>query len=301
MSVSTTVAINAPGVYDIPASEYHADPVIGGSLSSTGARRLLPPSCPALFRHAITDGQEHRAVFDFGHAAHALVLGVGAPITVVDADDWRTKAAQETAKKARADGATPLLRAEYEQVQAMAAALADHPIAGALMQPGAGDAEQTLVWQDQETGVWRRAMLDWATRAIDGRLIIVDYKTSKSAEPGAVSKALENYGYLQQAPWYLDGATTLGLAGDREPAFLFVFQEKTPPYLVTVAQPDPEVLEWGRRRNRKALDVYRRCVETNHWPGYADDVISVSLPTWATYQHQTAWQQGHYDTTEDLP
>ncbi len=295
----TSTVVDGPGVYDLPAEDYHADPVPGGSLSSSGAKRLLPPSCPALFDYWASAGQEHKQAFDFGHAAHTLVLGVGAPLSVVDAEDWRTKAAKEARDAAYAEGSTPLLRAEHEQVVAMAAALIKHPIAGGLLQPGRGDAEQTLIWRDAETGVWRRAMVDWATRAADGRLLIVDYKTTRSAEPSAVSKALENYGYLQQAPWYLDGAIELGLAGDQEPAFLFVFQEKTPPYLVTVAQPDPDALAWGRRRNRKALDVYRQCVETGHWPGYSEDVISVALPRWATYQHEAADLAGLYSIEGD--
>jgi len=33
--------IRRPGLYDLPEHIYHADPVPGGSLSSTGARRLL--------------------------------------------------------------------------------------------------------------------------------------------------------------------------------------------------------------------------------------------------------------------
>ncbi|MGH3990894.1 MAG: hypothetical protein ACRDSN_00345, partial [Pseudonocardiaceae bacterium] len=147
-------SIDSPGVYDLPAEVYHADPVAGGSLSSSGARRLLPPSCPALFQHALTNGEVHRAVFDLGHAAHTLALGVGAPLAAIDADDWRTKAAREARDAAYAAGTVPLLRAEHEQVQAMAAALIEHPIAGALLRPGGGDAEQTLVWRDEETGVW---------------------------------------------------------------------------------------------------------------------------------------------------
>ncbi len=34
--------ITAPGVYVIPADDYHADPVPGGSISASGARRILP-------------------------------------------------------------------------------------------------------------------------------------------------------------------------------------------------------------------------------------------------------------------
>jgi hypothetical protein len=293
---AVSAAIEVPGVYDIPADHYHSDPVPGGSLSSSGAKRLLPPSCPALFHHWTTAGQEHKQEFDFGHAAHALVLGVGAPIVVIDAGDWRTKAAREERDAAHATGATPLLRADYDQVIGMATALRQHPIASALFQPGNGKAEQTLVWVDDESGVWRRAMLDWLPEPTGARLVVPDYKTCKSAEPGALARVIHQYAYIQQAPWYLDGVEALGLSPDGEPAFVFVFQEKTPPYLVTVAQPDPDALQWGRVLNRKALDLYREHTATGHWPGYADSrVISLSIPGWADHQHQLAYERGDYD------
>jgi hypothetical protein len=41
--------ITQPGVYDLPADVYHADPVppeLGGSLSSSGAKLLLPRPAP---------------------------------------------------------------------------------------------------------------------------------------------------------------------------------------------------------------------------------------------------------------
>ncbi|MGH8938411.1 MAG: PD-(D/E)XK nuclease-like domain-containing protein, partial [Actinomycetes bacterium] len=190
--------IDQPGVYDLPADLYHADPVPGGSLSASGARRLLPPSCPALFHHWATHGQEHRAVFDVGHAAHAAVLGVGAPTVVVDAPDWRTKAAQQARDTAYADGSTPILRADHERVQAMAGRLRAHPVASVLFSPGRGRPEQSLLWVDAEFGIWRRAMLDWLPDAIPtGRMIVPDYKTTTSVHPPRLAKALYEYGYIQ--------------------------------------------------------------------------------------------------------
>ena len=38
------VAEFTAGVYDIPEDLYHRDPVPGGSLSCSGAKKLLPPS-----------------------------------------------------------------------------------------------------------------------------------------------------------------------------------------------------------------------------------------------------------------
>jgi hypothetical protein len=49
--VSGPALITEPGVYDIAEDHYHADPVPGGSLSNSGAKKLLPPSCPAKFAY----------------------------------------------------------------------------------------------------------------------------------------------------------------------------------------------------------------------------------------------------------
>jgi hypothetical protein len=65
------VTITGPGVYDqVPEHVYHADPIPGGSLSSSGARKLLAPSCPALFKHDQDNPQPHKKTFDIGTAAH---------------------------------------------------------------------------------------------------------------------------------------------------------------------------------------------------------------------------------------
>ncbi len=269
--------IDKPGLYQLTADEYHADPVKGGSLSSSGARRLLPPSCPAVFHYELTHPRPPKREFDFGHAAHAIVLGTGPELVAVDADDWRTKAAKEAAQSARDEGAVPLLTHEYEQVYAMATALRGHPIAGRLFNPEHGAAEQALVWQDETTGVWRRALLDWLPDRVPGRrLIVPDYKTARSAEPTMWAKAAADYGYHQQAAWYLDGVMALCL--DEQPAFVFVVQEKSPPHLVTVVELAPMAMDIGRYLNRQGMAIYAECRRTNVWPGYASDVEMVPLP-----------------------
>lgn len=292
-----TVRIERPGVYGIPVNDYHADPVAGGSLSSTGARKLLPPSCPAKFKHWLDNGDPPKREFDLGHAAHKLILGVGPELVVIDADNYKTKAAQSTRDAAYAAGAVPLLVAEHQQVLGMAIAVANHPIAGPLFRQGTGLPEQTLVWFDHEFQVWRRALLDWLRpRPAPGRrLIVPDFKSAHAADKVSISKAIDNHGYDQQMAWYLDGVQALGLAGDVEPAALLIVQEKTPPYLITLVQLDDVALERGRLRNRLALDEYRRCLATDAWPGYAESVIEVGLPPWAERNHELALERGLYE------
>ena len=289
--------ITEPGVYDLPAAVYHRDPVQGGSLSSTGARRLLPPSCPALFKHWQDNPQPHRNEFDLGHATHSDVLGVGEETVVLDFPDYKTKAAREARDEVYAAGQVPLLEHEAEQVKAMGDAVRAHPVAGPLFQRE-GPVEQTLVWRDPTTGIWCRAMLD--KQITDGqRLIVADLKTCQKADPEAIAKSVAGYGYHQQGAFYLDGVKALGLHGGAEPAFVLAFVEKTRPHLVTVVQLDPNALMWGERLNHKAIGLYAHCTRTNTWPGYVDGVVSVDLPYWATRQLEDAEARGEFETDQE--
>ena len=273
-------AVMEPGVYPMTHAEYLADPVPGGSLSSSGARMLLPPSCPALYRYR-QDHPEHKDVFDFGTAAHGEVLGTGPEIAIIDAPDWRTKAAKEAQAEARAAGRCPLLIADWARVAEMAQALRTHPLAGPLLCREDVQPEQTLIWPDDEFGIWRRARLD-AHRSGGGRLLVTDYKTARSADPAQFARSVANYGYHQQADWYLDAV--FAVLGERDAAFLFVVQEKEPPYLVTVCELDFAAVQAGHALNRRAMEVYRDCTEAGRWPGYSDaddEIALVSLPSWA--------------------
>jgi hypothetical protein len=252
-------------------------PVAGGSLSSHGARKLL--EAPAKFRYEVDhpEVRKTKREFDLGHAAHKVVLGAGPDLVLVDRDRWDTKEVKANLAEIRSVGAVPLKRPDFEMVKAMAAALREHKLAGVLLDPGAGMAEQTLAWRDEETGVWRRAMPDWLWH---GGRVIVDYKTADSASRAAFIKAVARYGYHQQDAWYRDGVAAL-----EDPAFLFVVQEVAPPYLVAVYDLDDEALRIGRERNRRALERYRDCTESGLWPGYSTDIETIALPRWAERQH----------------
>lgn len=283
------VIVTEPGVYDgLPEDFYHADPVPNGSLSVSGAKRLLPPSCPAIFAWEREHGRPDRRVFDFGHAAHKKVLGVGADIVVVqrtakdgsqsDAEDYKSKSAQEHREEIRAAGKVPLLASEVAQVDAMAARLYEHPVAQTLLNPDFGRPEQSAFWPDPATGVWRRARFDWLSEPVDGQLIVSDYKTADSANPDQFERVLARLDYAMQASWYVDAAIDLGLADVAE--FLFIVQEKTPPYLVSIVQPDLLAMRTGSDRCRRAIDIYAECSAADHWPGYTDEVALVSVPQW---------------------
>jgi hypothetical protein len=276
--------VTEPGIYDMDELTYFSDPAPAGSLSASGAKLLLPPSCPALFRHAADNPPKTKRQFDLGHAAHKYVLGVGAELVSVEANDWRTTKAKEGAKAARAEGKIPLLAREVAQVKAMAEALRRNPYAAALLNPERGKPEQSIFWFDETFGIWRRARLDWLPDVGRGRFIVPDYKTSTSANPEDFRKAVHNFRYHVQDAWYRAAVEGAGIADD--PLFVFIVQAKDPPYLVTIVQLDAEAQRVGRELAGQAMDTFRGCNETGVWPGYADnDIPEIGLPPWAVRQH----------------
>lgn len=268
-----------PGVYEISADEYHADP----ALSSSGARRLLPPGCPALFHYERSNPIETTREMDMGTVAHTILLGNGADIAVLDFDNYTTKAAREHRDNAVNEGKTPILAWEYARAQAMVSALKVHPIARHLFD--GGKAEQSLFWNDTATGVQLRARIDYMLLDRD-RPLIIDYKSTTSAALDAIPKTIDTYGYHIQGAWYVAAVKALNLAD--EPAFLNVWQERKPPFLVTVTQMPTISLVIGADRMREAIDIYAACTAKNHWPPHSEQVEAIGVPYWI----ENAWRNG---------
>jgi len=281
-------AVTAPGIYDLPASVYHADPCPEPSLSCSIAKRLCLAS-PAHVRqeHPRLNPdaeQEECEAFDLGTAAHALFLEGKGGVAIIDAKDWRTTAAKEARETARRAGLTPILTKQWDHVQAMVAAIRqqlDQHDDGAAIFAGGGEPERTLIWQEP-SGTWCRARLDWlrphrSTWAID------DYKTTGgSASPDVWIRSMFAAGTDIQAAWYLRGLYVLtGYVGQ----FRFVVQELDPPYVLSVISLGPAALMLAEKKCLYALDHWERARQTNDWIGYPRQTCYAELPAW----HEAAW------------
>lgn len=275
------------GVYsNIDDDAYHADLA---SLSSSGARDLLS-STPEEFDFGRRTPRDPNRNFDFGHAAHKMVLGKGSRLAMLDPkvvglkadgkpaqNPTSTSMWRQAAAKARLEGRLPIAKSDMERAQTMAGRVFQHRIAGRLL--SSGQAEHSIYWHDDATGVRLRCRPDFIT-AGRGRTICVDYKTSTSANPRQFQRAVTDYGYHMQQAFYEDGLAELGLV---DVGFLFVVQSKSAPYTVSVCSIDPEIVELGRRQNRAAIELFARCMAEDRWPGY-DGIHTVGMAGWAVKQ-----------------
>ena len=257
-------------VENMPDRVYHADKT---TLSSSGARSIL--KSPALFRHQQDNPGAYNPVFNLGHAAHTAILSAGADVQRLEWDSYRSKDARAERDSLLDAGITPLLPKEWEQVADMHLACLDHPVVGPLITRTDLVREASLFWQDAATGVPCRARPDLATA--DWSLLI-DYKTTVDASPAGFAKSLGNFWYHCQQAWYMDAVKHFT---GRDPAFVFIAQEKNPPYLVGVYVVDQTAIELADAMNRKARLTWRRCTETDDWPGYTPEPTVVPLPVWS--------------------
>jgi len=279
-TIAEPITTGAPalGIHtDLSNGDYHADKT---SLSSSGARKLLAPSTPAHFRYEQDNPQPATKTFDYGNAAHKLVLGNGPELVVIEHDTWNTKAAKAEVAEARERGAIPLKQHKMDMINGMADAIRNHPLASALLDPAFGAPEQSGFWIDGPTGIRRRVRFDWLPSIQSGRLIIPDYKTAADASDDAMQRDIAKYGYNQQADWYEEAARALGLGG-QDAELLLIVQEKKAPFLINVIG-----IEFGSRiiggaKNRAAINTFAECMSTGNWPGYGDEPNYLALPGYA--------------------
>lgn len=151
-----------------------------------------------------------------------------------------------------------------------------HPAIFPLLN-GIKETEVSLVWDEQ--GVKCKARIDAITE-IKGQTLLLDLKTSRSAEQSDFEKSCVNYGYLIQSAHYLAGAKACGVVKNDNNNFLHVVIEKEPPYLCAVYCLDDASLEVGEKRRQEALRKYIAAKQSGIWPGYSERVETIACPHW---------------------
>lgn len=239
--------------------------------------------------HVLTEiqsPQEPSAEMDLGSVAHQVILeGDTSGVAIIEAPDWRTKAAKEARDAARAAGKTPILAHHWTRVEAMVEAV-ERQLQAFTPVPFAregGMAEHSLYFTLE--GVECRATPDWLT--LDNRHIWDLKTTGVTANPAAFSRTLFDKGYHLQAALYRRAVFKLT---DVLPEFEFVVVETEPPYALSIVGLDPASLAFADEQLDHALAIWKRCLATNQWPGYPTRTAYAEVPGYLVAQ----WQERSY-------
>lgn len=279
--------ISRPGLYSLSSdAAYRADPCPEPSLTQSCAKVLLENSPLHAWTQNVRLNPGYEAnserKFDVGNIAHALLIGRGKTLEVLNFPDWRTKASQEARALCEANGKLGVLERHHALAQRMVDAAREQMALRKLdhlFNVGAG--EVCLAWQEGD--IWLRQLVDWLTP--DG-LIFADYKsTQESAAPHALARKMVSDGWDVQGAMGERGLNALDPQNQGRRRYLFVVQEQQRPYALSVCELSESVLTMGRKKLDTAVSIWRRCMTENRWPGYAADVIVPDYPGWA----EAAW------------
>lgn len=254
---------------DMAAVEYHAHPAASNSLLSQISRSPL-------HARAYLDGhREETDALSFGTALHVARLEPGRYATeygIFDGDA-RTKEGKANRQAIIDAGKQVIYQKDHDLIVDMMTVLqasdTSQYIAGGLI-------ESSVFWTDPATGMECKCRPDSWLQS-DG--IVVDLKSADDASPDGFARACAKYRYHVQAAHYMDGT--------KATRFIFIAQEKKPPYAVGVYELSPESLELGRQMRDQDLQTYASCMRSGVWPGYPSGVSVITLPSWSFHKTES--------------
>jgi len=179
--------------------------------------------------------------------------------------------------------AEPLNAEEMRIVDGVTSSVLGHRVAAAVLT--GCRTEETLEWQDPDTGFLCRGRID----AIG--LTVTDLKTGRDPSPRAFARAAAQYLYHGQLAFYHFGAVALKKVDAGEMPYIIAVATE-PPFDVAVYRMKPEDLEAGRDLCLSLMRRLDECIAADMWPGCAPDLQYLDLPPWAAGlqdQNQEEW------------
>jgi hypothetical protein len=169
-------------------------------------------------------------------------------------------------------GKTILKAEEYETCLAMRDAVRSHPVAGPALTPP-GEAEKTIVWTDERTGIQCKGRIDWWRVGL-----LCDLKTTTDVDAERFQALSWRMGYHGQGAFYRAGLQALGLD---IPPFTIIAVEAAAPHDVAMFELDDDLIYAGELMVAECLDMVSAGRFSGQWPGRYPEKRTLSLPRWA--------------------
>jgi len=267
-----------PGFYFIADDKYHSS-LFDEFISSHGIMEILKSA--AHFQEFLKEDRTPTESMRFGSAAHRAVFypdysGIG----ISTARSYRTKefAADEMALLKDGANDVVVIKDDIDRIKKMRDVLMRHSLSRQAIINGI--AETSGLWTRTDyQGVRSKMKIDYLLPDVN---VIVEYKTAADARPDKFTKAAIDYGYDVQTAYYIDGMKFLS---GEDWKFIFIVQEKEPPFAVNYFIASKEFIDLGMKKVRVGLKRYFECLEKKDFShGYVEQFIDLIPPTWALNQ-----------------
>jgi hypothetical protein len=261
--------------------EYHSHAALSKSkLAQIG-------KTPAYFRWYMDNPQPPTSDLIIGQAFHKLLLEpetFNNEFAILPELNRRTKAGKEEYDcfliEIAAQGKSAITLDDYNTICGMRDSIKANKYATALISNGT--AEHSFYWTDELTKIECKCRPDYF-RGINDRIYITDLKSCRSAAPDDIPREIVKYSYDLQSGMYTTGVSEVMQIPKENIDFIFIFVEKTAPYLINIVQADEFILQRGYEIFREYLGVYADCTTKGNWYGYngfSGQPNMVSLPAY---------------------
>lgn len=232
-------------------------------------------------------------IADIGTLAHACLLEGGTDnVRVFDPADfpnangkgaatgWTNKAIREARETARAAGEIPVLRENFDAVQAMVYAAQEY-IAQSELSGIFDDGEPEVTLFFDQDGIACKARADFL---VTDKRICLSYKTTNgSANPESWSRTqLPMY---DVATVFYERAVAAACQSD-EVMCVHLVQEQREPYACSLVALSPALRELASAKLDKALSAWSACVASGRFPAYTARIC---------YAEPKAWQVSDFE------
>ncbi len=250
-----------PGIYQISNADYHGS--TGISRSGISELQKSPLHYWDRYINPKREPKKATAAMTLGSAVHTLVLE---PEKFADefilAEKFDLRKNVDKARKLEfdmlANGKILLNEDDYHLAEIMANAVLTHRIADQILY--GSEVEQSLYWVDEASGILCKARPDIWNKEIN---VLGDLKTARDSTPSHFSWAAKDGNYHIQAAMQIDAV--FALTGKRVDQFVFIVVQNERPYKPYIYNVDNIIIEAGRREYKAALQVFKKCFESNDW------------------------------------
>lgn len=249
-----------PGIYNMDWAQYRALDALNNSALDKLAQS------PLHFKTYLEQPQQPPTTpMQIGSAFHFCVLQPDRFKAEIVADPgWNKNSNKYKEWATTKQGKIVLKRKDINNVLNMARVLRSKR--SAMQYLSSGWAEKAIVWQDPETGIWCKGLVDW----LCPDMTVVDLKKTVVATQWAFGGSIRRYNYYRQAAFYARGFAALGM---KMKDFVWIASESDPPNEARAFIADPYEIDEADAAISPLLYRLAECQKTDEWPGYPDEAV----------------------------